>query len=88
MVTHCGQSISYGRQRGNPLPHKGQAKLTCISHGPDNIDQHLNSEIDKFLSLPSGWFIYNTHGIDDESWGPMSADALDILLARLVSIKT
>jgi hypothetical protein len=52
----------------NTLPHKGQAKLTCISHGPDNIDEHLNSEIDKFLAQPSGWFIYNTHGLDDESW--------------------
>ncbi|HXL57176.1 MAG TPA: hypothetical protein VN958_13010, partial [Chitinophagaceae bacterium] len=72
----------------NPLPHKGQSKLTCGSHGPDNIDADLNAEIDKLLALPSGWFIYNTHGLDDEGWGPLSSDFLDKLLERLAAIKT
>jgi len=72
----------------NPLPHKGQVKLTCTSHGPDNIDEHLNSEIEKLLAQSSGWLIYNTHGLDDEGWGPLSSDFLDKLLERLVSIKT
>ena len=39
----------------NPLPHKGQVKLTCTSYGPDNIDKHLNGEIEKLLAQPSGW---------------------------------
>jgi hypothetical protein len=72
----------------NSVPAKGQHKLTCTSHGPDNIDQHLNSEVEKLLALPSGWLIYNTHGIDKEGWGPVSAVFLDKLLERLVGIKT
>lgn len=70
----------------NKLPHKGQSKLTCTSFGPANIDQHLNGEIEKLLALPSGWLIYNTHGLDEEGWGPMTSDYLDRLLARLVEI--
>jgi peptidoglycan/xylan/chitin deacetylase (PgdA/CDA1 family) len=72
----------------NPLPYKGQKKLTCISHGPENIDQHLGQTIDEFLNGPSGWFIYNTHGLDDEGWGPVSSVFLDELLDRLTKIKT
>jgi peptidoglycan/xylan/chitin deacetylase (PgdA/CDA1 family) len=68
----------------NALPHKGQVKLTCTSHGPENINEHLNGEIEKLLALPSGWLIYNTHGLDEEGWGPVSSDFLDRLLARLV----
>jgi peptidoglycan/xylan/chitin deacetylase (PgdA/CDA1 family) len=77
------------RTGGNPinaLPHKGQVKLTCTSHGPENINEHLNGEIEKLLALPSGWLIYNTHGLDDEGWGPVSSDFLDRLLARLVEM--
>jgi hypothetical protein len=70
----------------NPLPHRGQSKLTCTSSGPGNIDAHLTGEIEKLLSQPSGWLIYNTHGLDDEGWGPLSASVLDGLLARLVAM--
>ena len=72
----------------NPLPYKGQRKLTCTSHGPGNIDQHLKGEIDKLLSIPSGWLIYNTHGLDTEGWGPVNADFLDRLLDQLLKIDT
>ena len=70
----------------NKLPHKGQSKLTCTSFGPENIDKHLNGEIEKLLAQPSGWLIYNTHGLDEEGWGPMTSDFLDRLLGRLVDI--
>jgi len=72
----------------NPLPHKGQAKLTCTSYGPGNIEKHLNAEIDNLLAQPSGWLIYNTHGLDDEGWGPLGSDYLDKLLERLKALKT
>jgi len=72
----------------NPLPCPGQTKLTCISHGPENADQHLGESIDKFLEGPPGWFIYNTHGLDDEGWGPIGSVFLDELLDRLSMIKT
>ena len=70
----------------NKLPHKGQSKLTCTSFGPENIDKHLSGEIEKLLANPSGWLIYNTHGLDEEGWGPMTSDFLDRLLGRLVEI--
>lgn len=70
----------------NPLPHRGQSILTCTNYGPDNTDAHLIGEIDKWLAQPSGWFIYNTHGLDDEGYGPLSASVLDRILDRLVAM--
>ena len=70
----------------NRLPHRGQAKLTCTNFGPGNTDAHLLGEIDKWLAKPSGWFIYNTHGLDDEGYGPLSASVLDRLLDRFVAM--
>jgi hypothetical protein len=72
----------------NALPHNRQKKLTCTSHGPDSIDEHLTGEIDKLLAQPSGWLIYNTHGLDEEGWGPLRAKTLEILLERLTAMPT
>jgi peptidoglycan/xylan/chitin deacetylase (PgdA/CDA1 family) len=70
----------------NSLPCKGQKKLTCISQGPENIDKYLEESINEFLRTPSGWFIFNTHGLDNEGWGPLSSSFLDELLDRLTRI--
>ena len=70
----------------NPLPHREQVKLTCSGFGPGNSEQHLDSEIDKLLAKDSGWLIYNTHGLDDEGWGPIRASYLEKLLERLLAI--
>lgn len=67
----------------NPFPYPGLFRLGCTSHGPDNIDRHLEETINNFLEGPSGWLIYNTHGLDDEGWGPVSSGYLDELLDRL-----
>ncbi|NQU12298.1 polysaccharide deacetylase family protein [bacterium] len=72
----------------NPVPHPGQVKLTTTGWGPGNCEHDLEAEIEKLLSGPSGWLIYNTHGLDDEGWGPIGADYLDRLLDRLLSIST
>lgn len=69
----------------NPYPYPGQQRLTCISYGPENIDAHLEQTINEFLEGPSGWLIYNTHGLDDEGWGPLSSSYLDELLDRISS---
>ena len=71
----------------NQLPHRGQSKLTCSGFGPANTDAHLLGEVDKWLAEPSGgWFIYNTHGLDDEGWGPLSTKVLEKLLDRLAAL--
>jgi peptidoglycan/xylan/chitin deacetylase (PgdA/CDA1 family) len=75
-----------GGQAINDPPHRRQSKLTCTSFGPENIDAHLVGEIDKLLAQPSGWLIYNTHGLDEEGWGPLSSSVLDRLLTRLVAM--
>jgi peptidoglycan/xylan/chitin deacetylase (PgdA/CDA1 family) len=72
----------------NPLPHRDQFRLTCVSHGPENIDRHLEEKIDEFLEGPSGWFIYNIHGLDEEGWGPVSSVFLDELLDKLSGYPT
>lgn len=67
----------------NPLPHKGQVKLTCAGSGPNNCEERLNSEIEKLLALSSGWLIFNTHGLNGEGYGPLRSEFLDNLLSRL-----
>jgi len=71
----------------NHLSDINTKKLTCISYGPDNIDLFLEKTINEFLNGPSGWYIFNTHGLDDEGWGPLSSGFLDELLDRLSNIK-
>jgi peptidoglycan/xylan/chitin deacetylase (PgdA/CDA1 family) len=70
----------------NKLPHKGLFRLSCTGMGPGNIDKHLERTVNELLSLPEGWLIYNTHGLDEEGWGPLSSTFLDELLSRLVQM--
>lgn len=72
----------------NPWPHKGQARLTCTSFGPGNCEHAIDREVGKLLASESGWMIFNTHGLDDEGWGPIRATYLDRLLERLVGIES
>ena len=71
----------------NPLPYKGLFRLGCTSHGPENIDEHLEETINNFLEGPPGWMVYNTHGLDDEGWGPVSSGFLDELIHRLTGLR-
>ena len=75
-----------GGEAINPLPHKGQIKLTTTGYGPENCEWHLDEHITKLLTQPSGWLIYNVHGLDDEGWGPIRAVYLESLLERLSKI--
>ena len=70
----------------NTMPHKGQKKLTCGAFGPGNCEQHLDTQIKTLLESSEGWLIYNLHGLDNEGYGPVSADYLDQLLGRLIAI--
>lgn len=71
----------------NPLPHRGQVGLTTSAYGPENCEWHLDEQIDRLLAQPSGWLIYNTHGLDDEGWGPIRAEYLEGLLEKLSGIE-
>lgn len=72
----------------NRLPHPGQVKLTCTSSGPGNCEQAVDREIERLLAAESGWLIFNTHGLDEEGWGPIRAEYLDGLLKRLTAIES
>jgi peptidoglycan/xylan/chitin deacetylase (PgdA/CDA1 family) len=72
----------------NPLPHTGQTKLTCTSFGPDNCEGAIDREVERLLAGDSGWLIFNTHGLDDEGWGPIRASYLERLLERLLAVET
>jgi peptidoglycan/xylan/chitin deacetylase (PgdA/CDA1 family) len=67
----------------NPLPYDGQVRLTTSAHGPENCEWHLDEQINRLLAQPTGWLIYNVHGLDDEGWGPIRAEYLENLLERL-----
>ena len=72
----------------NRLPHKGQVKLTCSGFGPGNCEKAIDREIERLLSKDFGWLIFNTHGLDDEGWGPIRATYLERLLEWLVAIES
>jgi len=72
----------------NPRPHPGQVKLTCTSFGPGNSEAAIDREIERLLAQESGWLIFNTHGLDEEGWGPIRANYLDGLLERLLAHDT
>jgi hypothetical protein len=72
----------------NPLPGPDTVKLTCASFGPENAEADLDRCVEELLSRPSGWLIYNTHGLDGEGWGPIGSAYLERLLARLTSTPT
>jgi len=75
-----------GGQAINPWPHPKQVKLTCTSFGPGNCEKAIDREIDKLLAQKTGWLIFNTHGLDEEGWGPIRATYLDRLLDRLMNM--
>ncbi|GJM28295.1 MAG: hypothetical protein DHS20C17_09300 [Cyclobacteriaceae bacterium] len=68
-----------------PQAQKSYRKA-CWSHGPENIDQWVEEQVNQFLKSPGGWMILNTHGLDNEGWGPMSTVYLETLIARLVKL--
>jgi hypothetical protein len=61
-------------------------KLTCTSFGPGNCEAAIDREVEKLLAKESGWLIFNTHGLDDEGWGPIRATYLERLLERLLAV--
>ena len=67
----------------NPRPYRGLVRLTTSAYGPDNCEKHLDEQIDRLFAQPSGWLIYNTHGLDEEGWGPIRAVYLEKLLEKL-----
>jgi len=67
----------------NPLPYRSLVRLTTSAYGPDNCEKHLDEQIDRLLAQPNGWLIYNTHGLDEEGWGPIRAVYLEKLLEKL-----
>jgi peptidoglycan/xylan/chitin deacetylase (PgdA/CDA1 family) len=79
------------RTRGNavnPIPTARRAtRVGCISRGPANCDGFVEDQVNKFLASPGGWFVFNSHGLDEEGWGPMSSAYLDSLLARLKKLQ-
>lgn len=72
----------------NSWPHTGQVKLTCTSSGPGNCEAAIDREVAKLLARPSGWLVFNTHGLDEEGWGPIRAAYLAELLDRLLALET
>ena len=52
------------------------------------VSEAVDKAISELLKRESGWLIFNTHGLDEEGWGPIRATYLDALLMRLKKIPT
>ena len=70
----------------NPLPTPATVKITTGGWGPDNAEKHVDETVEKLLAAPSGWMVYNLHGLDDEGWGPIRPAYLERLLGRLRAV--
>jgi peptidoglycan/xylan/chitin deacetylase (PgdA/CDA1 family) len=70
----------------NPLPKATTVKITTGGWGPDNAEKHVDECVEKLLEQPTGWLVYNLHGLDDEGWGPIRPSYLEKLLGRLRQI--
>ncbi|MCE9591500.1 MAG: hypothetical protein K8S99_13350 [Planctomycetes bacterium] len=68
----------------NPLPTRDTVAIRTTGMGPGNCEEHLDACIAHLFAQPSGWLVYNTHGLDDEGWGPIGAGYLERLLGRLL----
>ncbi|MFZ4508170.1 MAG: polysaccharide deacetylase family protein [Fimbriimonas sp.] len=78
---------SHGNSAINPIPiERKPVRIGCWGYGPDNCDDFCEKAINEFLASSGGWFVFNTHGLDDEGWGPMSSRYLAALLERLVRL--
>ena len=75
-----------GGEAINRWPHPKQVKLTCTSFGPGNCEQAIDRQIELLLRRETGWLVFNTHGLDEEGWGPIRAGYLERLLDRLIAI--
>jgi hypothetical protein len=71
----------------NPVPSSSTpVRLGCWSEGPDNADKWVEQQTSEFLASSGGWLILNLHGLNEEGWGPVSSDYLNVLLKRLVKV--
>ncbi len=70
----------------NALPGPNTVKISTGGWGPGNAEKHVDETVDALLAQPSGWMVYNLHGLEGEGWGPIRAQYLESLLARLRTI--
>jgi len=67
----------------NPVPGPNTVKVTTGGWGPDNAEKDVDESVEKLLAQPTGWMVYNLHGLDEEGWGPIRPSYLEKLLGRL-----
>lgn len=72
----------------NPLPSKETKAIRTTGFGPGLCEDHLDQHIDILLKRPTGWLVYNLHGLEGEGWGPIREKYLQRLLDRLLTIPT
>jgi len=78
---------SFGDSAVGDIPKAQKSyRKSCWSKGPENIDNWVEGQVNSFLDTAGGWMILNTHGLDEEGWGPMSTSFLEALIARLVKL--
>jgi peptidoglycan/xylan/chitin deacetylase (PgdA/CDA1 family) len=72
----------------NPIPGPRTVKVSTGGFGPGNAEAHVDKCVEKLLAQPSGWMVYNLHGLDEEGWGPVRPSYLEKLLGRLRDIQS
>jgi len=65
--------LGHGLHRADELESR---ILRFSGHGPDHCDEHLKNCLQRAEGTDAVLFGYFMHGLDDEGWGPIHADAL------------
>lgn len=69
----------------NKVPDSSEpVRLSCWCYGrPNNCDDWIEKQIQRFLKQDGGWLILNLHGLENEGWAPISSKFLTGLLGRM-----
>ena len=70
----------------NPYPTGKTRRLGNAAFGPGNGDTYLEGLVEEWLKAPAGWLVYNTHGFDEEGWGPVTPACVRRLYAKLLKL--
>ncbi|GAB1855492.1 hypothetical protein MHTCC0001_03260 [Flavobacteriaceae bacterium MHTCC 0001] len=89
LLTKCRAIRTMGIEGevGSGMNNENEIKtriFNCSWHGPEHCDDHLMKTLKKAEKEQPKHFMYMLHGLDDEGWGPIHANALENILDYII----
>ncbi|WP_375392895.1 polysaccharide deacetylase family protein [uncultured Sphingomonas sp.] len=81
-----GARVMLGHHGLNPLPGRMPSLVDCACFGPDLVGAAAMKRLNEF-EHQQGWLVFVFHGLDDEGWGPVNSDEMEILVDRALAAR-